>query len=1010
MSFRDGRYWWRTAPRLRPGPSAGRRPRFEHLEPRRLLSGGTLENVILLIGDGMGFEQVNAARMFLGGEISFDRLPYRAEMTTFSADAEITDSAASATAMATGRKVDNNVVSLAIPGDGSELTTLLELATAAGKSTGLVTTTIMPHGTPSPFGAHAESRYDYYGIADDLLTQTKPDVMFSGGGYGMTVAGAAAAGYTVVTNRAGLLSLDPDLETRVAGLFGYTHLPYEFDGLGNLPHLTEMTAVALDVLDADPDGFFLMVEGGLIDYAGHANDIERAVGETVEFANAVQTVLAWAEGRTDTLVLVTADHECGGMTVLADNGPGNVPTVAWSSTSHTGVNVPLYAWGTNAHLVDGVLDNTGIFTLASVKDVRPLPPISLLELSGLDPSAETLWFRGRTTHQGWLTVEATVPGASDRLELTLYDEQLEEVGSAVFGAGNSRVDWQVDGPDTMYYLKVGGTAADVDLRLINLIELSPDGSRLTVYGTRGDDTFAAFSGSPQVSVNGIRYEFEGVTRLHFVGGGGADVALLAGSDDTEEVVFYPNSATVTGPALDVELTGVSTIQLDGGGTDVARLYDSPGNDYYVAAPAWAELTGNGFRSRVIGFENIYAYGTAGGSDLAKLFDSHRDDFFYATPTEATLYGQGFRHQVDHFEWIHAYASSGHDVAKLFDTPGDDVFLGDPIQGVMYGNGYYHRAKSFDEVHAYATAGNDLARLYDSAGDDTFEANSYQGALFGEGFYNRAKHFDEVHAYANAGGNDTALLHDSPGPDRFVATPYYATLYGNGFDNRASNFDVVRAYADVGGFDVAKLFDSPSDDRFDAAPASATLFGNGFSNQANRFDQVHAYATAGGTDIAKLFDSHRDDTFEATPTQGALFGPGYYNRAKQFDAVHAYSSRGFDVARLYDSPGNDIFATNAIQGALYGPGYYNRAKLFEEVYALSTAGGYDVVTMEDSDGIDLFEAEGNWARLSNSVLDFLYEATAFDRVRATATTEGDTAVVGVLEQGLVLDLNDLWQGL
>jgi len=975
-----------------------------------LLSGGTLRNVILMIGDGMGFEQVRAARMFLGGEISFDRLPYRAEMTTYSADAEITDSAASATAMATGQKVDNNVVSVAIPGDGSPLTTLVELAAAEGRATGLVTTTSITHGTPSPFGAHTQTRFDYYGIADDLLTQTRPNVMLGGGGYGMTVAGAAAAGYTVVTDRAGLLSLDADLETYVSGQFGYSHMPYELDGLGHLPHLTEMTAVALDILDADPEGFFLMVEGGLIDFACHANDIERTVSETVEFANAVETVLGWAEGRTDTLVLVTADHECGGLTVLADNGPGNLPDVTWSSSYHTAANVPLYARGTNARLVEGVLDNTGIFTLASVKDVRPLPPISLLELGGLNPSAETLWYCGRTTHRGLLTVEATVAGASDRLELTLYDEQLEESDSAVLGAGISQVDWQVDGPDNMYYLKVGGTAAEVDLRLINLIEFSPDGTRLTVYGTRDDDTFAASSGSPQVSVNGIAYEFEGVTQWHFVGGGGDDLALLTGSDDTEEVVFYPNSATVTGPALNLELTDVSVIQLDGGGNDMARLYDSRGNDYYVAAPAWAELTGNGFRSRVIGFENIYAYGTAGGSDYAKLYDSHRDDFFYATPAEAALYGEGFRYQVNRFELIHAYASGGHDVAKLFDTPGDDVFLGDPAQGVMYGEGYYHRAKRFDEVHAYASAGNDLARLYDSAGDDIFEANSYQGALFGEGFYNRAKHFDEVHAHADAGGGDLALLYDSAGPDRFFATPHDAVLHGDGFYNRASHFPVVRAYADVGGFDVAKLFDSPSADRFDAAPTSATLSGNAFSNQANRFDQVHAYATAGGADIARLFDSYGDDTFEATPTQGALFGPGYYNRAKQFDAVHAYSSRGRDVARLYDSPGDDTFDTNAIQGALYGPGYYNRAKLFEEVYALATTGGYDVATMEDSEGIDLFEAEGNRARLSNNALDFLYQATAFDRVQATATTEGDTAVVGALEQGLVLDLNDLWQSM
>jgi alkaline phosphatase len=119
------------------------------------------------------------------------------------------------------------------------------------------------------------------------------------------------------------------------------------------------------ILDNDPDGFFLMVEGGLIDWACHAHDLPDTVWETIEFDNAVQEVLDWAQGRTDTLIIVTADHETGGLSVVANNGADEYPTVTWSTGGHTGANVPVYARGPNADLIYGVMDNTDFFTVAT---------------------------------------------------------------------------------------------------------------------------------------------------------------------------------------------------------------------------------------------------------------------------------------------------------------------------------------------------------------------------------------------------------------------------------------------------------------------------------------------------------------------------------------------------------------------------------------------------------------------------------------------------------------------
>lgn len=347
-------------------------------------------NVIFLIGDGMGFEQVRAGGMYAhgaGGAFPFESFPYRGQITTYSANSSITDSAAAATAIATGRKVNNGVISLAIPGNGGELETLLEYSQARGKRSGLVTTTYMTHATPAAFGAHEPSRNNLSQIAGDYLNQTRPNLLFGGGGNGLSLARAVAAGYTVVTDRAEMQALNPATAELVSGQFGRTHLPYEYDysigadpGYDTLPHLSEMTVAALDILDRDPDGFFLMVEGGRIDHAGHENHIRRNVFETIEFSNTLDEVFDWVQGRDDTLLLVTADHETGGLSVLANNGQGNFPTVRWSTTGHTGVNVPIYAWGVNAELISGVMDNTDLFRVATIPEPATL---LLLGVSGL---------------------------------------------------------------------------------------------------------------------------------------------------------------------------------------------------------------------------------------------------------------------------------------------------------------------------------------------------------------------------------------------------------------------------------------------------------------------------------------------------------------------------------------------------------------------------------------------------------------------------------------------------
>jgi len=320
------------------------------------------KNVIVFIGDGMGLEHVKAGGMYANGApgtLPFESFAYHGLMSTGSSSG-LTDSAAAATAMATGYKVDNRVVSMAIPGNGRSYRTLLEYARMHEMSTGLVTTTPITDATPASFGAHTESRSKTDDIAQDYLRDSQPNVLFGGGADSLTQEQALEAGYTVITNRDALLALDTEVETQVSGQFGAGYIPYELEGLGDQPHLSEMTAVALRILDNDPDGFFVMIEGGRIDTASHNNETVLMVGEVAEFGRSVQAALDWSAGRDDTLIIVLSDHETGGLQVIKNNGQGAVPDVLWTTKGHRDDAVGVWAHGLGIQDVPNRIDNTQI--------------------------------------------------------------------------------------------------------------------------------------------------------------------------------------------------------------------------------------------------------------------------------------------------------------------------------------------------------------------------------------------------------------------------------------------------------------------------------------------------------------------------------------------------------------------------------------------------------------------------------------------------------------------------
>lgn len=286
---------------------------------------GKAKNVILLIGDGMGYAHVTAARLAQGKKLHMDQIKTTGTMTTASANSIVTDSAAAGTAMATGFKTNNGMIS--VTPDGKSLKTILEAAREKAKATGLVSTTRITHATPAVFAAHVPDRDDETTIADQML---KADVdVLLGGGKSYFVpesaggkrkdnrdltAEAKTRGYTVVSTKDELAAVNGG---KVLGLFNKSHLNYEVDrDLTKEPSLAEMTTKAISLLDKNK-GFFLMVEGGRIDHAAHANDPAGVYGDTLAFDTAVNVALDYAEKNKDTMVIVTADHETGGLIIGA---------------------------------------------------------------------------------------------------------------------------------------------------------------------------------------------------------------------------------------------------------------------------------------------------------------------------------------------------------------------------------------------------------------------------------------------------------------------------------------------------------------------------------------------------------------------------------------------------------------------------------------------------------------------------------------------------------------------
>ena len=319
------------------------------------------KNIILMIGDGMGLSQITAGMYENGNSLHLERIKHIGLIKTHSMDQLITDSAAGATAFAGGKKTNNGAIS--VDTSGTPIPSILEMAHQSNMSTGVIATSIIQHATPACFYAHQPSRAMYEQITEDFL-KGSVDIAIGGGRRLFTqrkddrdiLAELEAKGYTHFKS---LDKAKNSSATRMMVIVSKGHLTTIKKGRGD--YLAEASMLAIERLDKNSNGYFLLVEGSQIDWGGHENNSDYIIDEMIDFDATVGKVLDYAEQDGETLVVITADHETGGYSITGGSLAEEHIEARFSTDNHTATLIPVFAYGPGSEEFTGIYDNTDIF-------------------------------------------------------------------------------------------------------------------------------------------------------------------------------------------------------------------------------------------------------------------------------------------------------------------------------------------------------------------------------------------------------------------------------------------------------------------------------------------------------------------------------------------------------------------------------------------------------------------------------------------------------------------------
>ena len=316
-------------------------------------------NVILMIGDGMGLTQISAGMYANDNNTILESFPYIGLSKTYSSDNLVTDSAASGTAMACGIKTYNGAIG--VDPENNPQQSILEICEEKGYTTALVATSSIVHATPASFYANVKSRREYQNIALQL-SDHNVDVFVGGGKKHFNQREDERDLLKEMKHYTHVSDLD-DFKKSTAAKIGFLTHDGEPSKLleERSPSLEAVVSATLDKLSARKKPFFLMVEGSQIDWGGHANELDYVLSEFKEFDRAIIKVLEFAKTNKNTLIIITADHETGGMSINKGDMTEKLLEVSFASKNHSATMVPVFSYGPKAESFSGIYENTAIF-------------------------------------------------------------------------------------------------------------------------------------------------------------------------------------------------------------------------------------------------------------------------------------------------------------------------------------------------------------------------------------------------------------------------------------------------------------------------------------------------------------------------------------------------------------------------------------------------------------------------------------------------------------------------
>ena len=320
------------------------------------------KNIIFMVGDGMGVSQIYAGLTANKGHLNLEQVKVIGFHRNQASDNYVTDSAAGATAFATGKQTYNGAIGLDSLKQPS--VTLLELAEQKGLSTGLVTTCDITDATPSSFIAHQLKRSMHEEIAADFL-KTDVDVVIGGGRKFFEkrvdkrnlLDSLRKKNYQVLGDIQSMASVH---QGKLVNLYADENPVKMSEGRGDA--LLKSTQKAIELVGTNKKGFFVLIEGSQIDWGGHANDAPYAIAEMIDFDSSIGWVLDFARKNKETLVVITADHETGGMALMGGNMKTGEVNAAFTTKGHTGQMIPVFAFGPGADDFSGIYHNYDLFT------------------------------------------------------------------------------------------------------------------------------------------------------------------------------------------------------------------------------------------------------------------------------------------------------------------------------------------------------------------------------------------------------------------------------------------------------------------------------------------------------------------------------------------------------------------------------------------------------------------------------------------------------------------------